>query len=39
MTYQESLLTGLMDRIARALERLVPSVPAAPDFDAAQAFV
>ena len=39
MTYQEPLLSGLLDRIARALERLVPTVPAATDFDAAQAFV
>ncbi len=39
MNIQEPLLTGLMERIARALERLVPPRAAKPDFAAAQAFI
>jgi hypothetical protein len=39
MNIQEPLLTGLMERIARALERLAPPRAAKPDFAAAQAFI
>jgi uncharacterized protein len=39
MNIQEPLLTGLMERIARALERIAPARAAKPDFAAAQAFI
>jgi predicted AAA+ superfamily ATPase len=39
MNVQEPLLSGLMERIARALERIAPPRGAKPDFGAAQAFV
>ena len=38
MNFQEPL-SGLLERIARALERLGPGKPDRPDFDAADAFV
>lgn len=38
MNFQEPL-SGLFERIARAIERLGPRMPTRPDFDAAQAFV
>ncbi|HUU66283.1 MAG TPA: ATP-binding protein [Methyloceanibacter sp.] len=38
MNFQEPL-SGLIERIAQALERLGPSRPVAPDFEAADAFV
>jgi predicted AAA+ superfamily ATPase len=38
MNFQEPI-GGLVERIARALERLAPAPPRKPDFDRAQAFV
>jgi predicted AAA+ superfamily ATPase len=38
MNFQDPI-SGLIERIARALERLSPSEPGAPDFDASDAFV
>jgi uncharacterized protein len=38
MNFQEPL-SGILERIAKALERLGPGKPARPDFDAAEAFV
>ena len=38
MNFQEPL-SGLIERIARAIERLGPRAPEIPDFEAADAFV
>ena len=38
MNFQEPL-SGLFERIARAIERLGPREPESPDFEAAEAFV
>ena len=38
MNFQEPL-SGLFERIARAIERLGPRMPVRPDFEAADAFV
>ena len=38
MNFQEPL-SGLFERIARAIERLGPRLPPRPDFEAAEAFV
>ena len=38
MNFQEPI-SGLVERIARALERLAPPSPRKPDFDRAEAFI